>query len=51
MFAHVAFPIPVRRTFVYAVPEEWVGTCVPGVEVTAPFGPRTKRGEIGRAHV
>ncbi|HKA23403.1 MAG TPA: primosomal protein N' [Candidatus Eisenbacteria bacterium] len=46
MFAHVAFPIPVRRTFVYAVPPEWAETCVPGVSVTAPFGAREKRGIV-----
>jgi len=45
VFAHVAFPIPVRRTFVYAIPEGVEG-CVPGVEVTAPFGARVKRGIV-----
>ncbi|HEV8480246.1 MAG TPA: primosomal protein N' [Candidatus Eisenbacteria bacterium] len=46
MFAHVAFPIPVRRTFVYSIPEEWAEACAPGVEVTAPFGARVKRGIV-----
>lgn len=48
MFAHVAFPIPVRRQFVYAVPPEWAEACVPGVEVEAPFGARVKRGVVVR---
>jgi primosomal protein N' (replication factor Y) len=46
LYAHVAFPIPVRRSFVYAVPEEWALVCRPGVEVTAPFGARGKRGVV-----
>jgi primosomal protein N' (replication factor Y) len=46
VFAHVAFPIPVRRQFVYAVPPEWAEACVPGVEVDVPFGARVKRGVV-----
>ena len=46
MFAHVAFPIPVRRQFVYAVPPSLSEACAPGVEVEAPFGARVKRGIV-----
>ena len=46
MFAHVAFPIPVRRTFVYSVPEEAAADCRAGVEVVAPFGARSRRGVV-----
>jgi primosomal protein N' (replication factor Y) len=46
VFAHVAFPIPVRRTFAYSVPEEAAADCRVGVEVLAPFGARARRGVV-----
>ncbi len=45
-FAHVALPLPLRRTFVYRIPDELVAAVRPGVEVEAPFRGRTKRGHV-----
>jgi primosomal protein N' (replication factor Y) len=50
VFAHVALPIPVRRTFAYIIPPELADLCRPGALVQVPFGSRAKRGivvEIG----
>lgn len=46
MFAQVAFPIPVRRSFAYSIPDPWLDACHPGVEVQAPFGTRARRGIV-----
>ena len=45
-FAHVALPLPLRRTFVYRIPDELANSVRPGVEVEAPFRGRTKRGHV-----
>ena len=45
-FAHVALPLPLRRTFVYRIPDELAAQVRPGVEVEAPFRGRTKRGHV-----
>jgi primosomal protein N' (replication factor Y) len=45
-FAEVAFPIPLRRTFSYCVPEDLAARAVPGAQVQAPFHGATKRGWI-----
>ena len=46
MYAHIALPIPVRRTFAYVLPEELASDCRPGTLVTVPFGTRSKRGIV-----
>ncbi|MGH7726246.1 MAG: replication restart helicase PriA [Candidatus Eiseniibacteriota bacterium] len=45
-FVRVAFPVPVRQTFLYAVPPELEARAVPGAEVRCPFGSRERRGFI-----
>jgi len=45
-FAHVALPLPLRRTFVYRVPEALAGAVRPGVQVEVPFRGRTRRGHV-----
>ena len=45
-FVRVAFPVPLRQTFLYSVPPELTETAVPGAEVRCPFGPRERRGFI-----
>ena len=42
-FAHVALPLPVRRTFHYRIPDELRDRALPGVEVTVPFRGRPSR--------
>jgi primosomal protein N' len=37
-FVRVAFPVPLRQTFLYAVPDALLETAVPGAEVRCPFG-------------
>jgi primosomal protein N' (replication factor Y) len=46
VYAHVALPIPVRRTFAYALAEELADDCRPGSLVQVPFGSRSKRGIV-----
>jgi primosomal protein N' (replication factor Y) (superfamily II helicase) len=51
-FAQVALPLPLRRTFTYAVPEELARRVSPGVEVQVPFRGRPRKGfvvELARA--
>jgi len=45
-YAQVALPLPLRRTFTYAVPEELAASTTPGVEVQVPFRGRTRRGFV-----
>jgi primosomal protein N' (replication factor Y) (superfamily II helicase) len=45
-YARVALPLPVRQTFVYAVPEELAARAVPGAQVTVPFRGRSVRGFV-----
>src|SRR5262245_10043844 len=45
-FAQVALPIPLRRTFTYAVPETLADRVTPGVEVQVPFRGRPRRGFV-----
>jgi primosomal protein N' (replication factor Y) (superfamily II helicase) len=45
-FAHVALPLSVRQTFVYAIPEPLAGDALPGAQVLAPFRGRAARGVI-----
>jgi primosomal protein N' (replication factor Y) (superfamily II helicase) len=44
-FAHVAFALPLHRTFAYAVPEPMSGVR-PGAQVLAPFRGRARRGFV-----
>jgi len=45
-FVRVAFPVPVRRTFLYSVPAELESRARPGAEVRCPFGARERRGFV-----
>ncbi len=45
-FVRVALPIPLRRTFVYRVPESLIARLKPGVQVTVPFRNRAARGFV-----
>ena len=45
-FAQVALPLPLRRTFTYAVPGELSGRVKPGVEVQVPFRGRPRKGFV-----
>jgi primosomal protein N' (replication factor Y) (superfamily II helicase) len=45
-FARVAFPIPLRRSFLYRVPDGLADRVKPGVQVTAPFNRRPARGFV-----
>ncbi|MGH7730422.1 MAG: replication restart helicase PriA [Candidatus Eiseniibacteriota bacterium] len=46
LFAQVALPLPLRRAFTYAVPEELSGHVSPGVEVQVPFRGRPRKGFV-----
>ena len=45
-FVRVAFPVPLRQTFVYSVPDALLDAAVPGAEVRCPFGARERRGFV-----
>jgi primosomal protein N' (replication factor Y) (superfamily II helicase) len=45
-FVHVALPVPVFKTFTYAVPPQFGGAVHRGIRVTVPFGKRTLTGVI-----
>ena len=45
-FAHVALPVPLRRTFVYRIPEALAAAVKPGVQVEVPFHGRARRGHV-----
>jgi primosomal protein N' (replication factor Y) len=45
-FAQVALPLPLRRTFTYAVPDELDARVRPGVEVQVPFRGRARKGFV-----
>ena len=45
-FAHVALPLPLRRTFTYRVPDALADRVRPGVQVQAPFRGRNHRGVV-----
>ncbi len=45
-FVRVAFPVPVRQTFLYSVPPELESRARPGAEVRCPFGARERRGFV-----
>ncbi|MBI5744046.1 MAG: primosomal protein N' [Elusimicrobia bacterium] len=40
MLAEISFPIPLRRTFYYSLPDELELQAAPGLRVQAPLGPR-----------
>lgn len=46
LFAEVAVPVPVRRTFTYRVPDLLRGEVQPGRQVTVPFGKRQAEGFV-----
>ena len=45
-FVRVAFPVPVRQTFLYSVPPGLEERARPGAEVRCPFGRGERRGFI-----
>ncbi|HTK32425.1 MAG TPA: primosomal protein N' [Candidatus Saccharimonadaceae bacterium] len=45
-FAEVALPLPLRRTFLYRIPESLEGRVTPGAQVEAPFRGRAARGVV-----
>jgi primosomal protein N' (replication factor Y) len=45
-FVRVAFPVPLRQTFVYSVPDALFEAAAPGAEVRCPFGARERRGFV-----
>lgn len=48
MLAEISFPIPLRRTFYYQLPEELELKAAPGLRVLAPLGKREAAGMIIR---
>jgi primosomal protein N' (replication factor Y) len=48
MYAEVALPLPVPRTFTYAIPPELLAGAQPGVRVLVPFGSRERVGWVDR---
>ncbi len=45
-FVRVAFPVPLRQTFLYSVPDSLIDAAVPGASVRCPFGARERRGIV-----
>lgn len=45
-FVQVALPLPLFKTFTYAVPEQWRDYELVGMRVTVPFGRRTLTGVV-----
>ncbi len=45
-YAEIALPVPVRKTFLYLVPERLISNVTPGVRVLVPFGPRSLTGVV-----
>ena len=45
-YVRVAFPVPVRQTFIYETPPELAARAVPGAEVRCPFGRLERRGFV-----
>lgn len=46
LFARVVFPLPLERSFLYAVPAAFQAAARPGARVAAPFGTRRQNGFI-----
>ncbi len=49
-YALVALPVPLRRTFLYSIPEHLRGEVVPGSRVLVPFGKRRLTGYAVSLH-
>src|SRR5262245_40188271 len=45
-YAHVALPLPLRRTFVYRLPDSLLSRVRPGSQVQVPFRGRPRRGIV-----
>src|SRR5512143_2394486 len=45
-YAHVALPLPLRKTFVYRLPDELKERVRPGSQVQVPFRGRQRRGIV-----
>ena len=50
MIAEIAFPVPLRRTFYYRVPDRLRSAARPGLRAAASFGPRKVVGMIMKLH-
>jgi len=50
MIAEIAFPVPLRRTFYYRVPDGMRSAARPGLRAAASFGPRKLVGMIIKLH-
>jgi primosomal protein N' (replication factor Y) len=46
LYAEIALPLPLDRTFTYAVPAEFAGRIAPGMRALVPFGGRTMMGFV-----
>ncbi|MBU2614626.1 MAG: primosomal protein N' [Elusimicrobia bacterium] len=46
MFAQVALPLPLERTFSYQIPAHLSGKVFPGMRVSVPFGPKKVTGYV-----
>ncbi|MDQ3037185.1 MAG: primosomal protein N' [Myxococcota bacterium] len=49
-YADVALPLPMRRTFTYALPDALAARVVPGSRVAVPFSGRKLAGVVTRVH-
>ena len=50
MFAEVALPLPLHRTFTYRLPADLAAGAVPGARVLVPFGRRSRIGWVESLH-
>ena len=46
LLVRVVFPLPLERSFVYAVPPSLAGKALPGVRVLAPLGAKNRKGFV-----
>ncbi len=46
LFAEIALPVPLNKTFHYSIPKELAGKVMRGVRVSVPFGRRTMTGFV-----
>jgi primosomal protein N' (replication factor Y) len=49
-FASVAVPLPLDKTFIYSIPDQWLGKVEPGMRVIVPFGHRALTGYVVALH-
>jgi len=46
MFAEIVLPIPIKKKFLYIIPDELKQVILPGVRVNVPFSNRTEKGYV-----